>query len=242
MLLAILSLFAWMLTVLAPCVLPVLPVIMWSSLATQKRYKPLVIIGSAGVFIVLFTLLLKATTAFIAIPDSFWWIISGTIIVLYGLTLLFPNARTVIVTKIGWNKVHAIAHKAKQKESRRWDILLGASLWPIFATCSPTYALLLWIVFPQSFALGTLYIALYTMGFVFLLTMVTYGGRAIVRKLHRASDGSGWFKKFLWGLLILTGILIMWWWIKDLETWIVDQWIRDMTQIENRLIDRTGLR
>ncbi len=242
MVLALLSMFAWMLTVLAPCVLPVLPVIMWWSLATQKWYKPLIIIGSAWIFIVIFTLLLKATTAFITIPDSFWWTISGIIIILYGLTLLFPTARTYIIDKVWWNKMHTFAHKAKQKGTIRWDILLGASLWPIFATCSPTYALLLWIVFPQSFALGTVYVILYTIGFVFLLSLVTYWWRAIIKRLHRATDSSGWFKKFLWALLILTGILIMWWWIKDFQTWMLDQWIWDTTHIENRLIDKAGLR
>jgi len=242
MLLAVLAIFAWMLTVLAPCVLPVLPVIMWWSLATQKRYKPLVIIGSAWVFIIIFTLLLKATTAFITIPDSFWRAVSWTIIVLYGLTLLFPNAWTSIVNRIWWHKMHGIAHKAKQKGTIGWDILLGASLGPIFATCSPTYALLLGIVFPQSFLLGTVYVILYTIWFVSVLTLVTYGWRAIIKKLHWATDGQGRFKRILGIILIVVWIAIMAWWMKDFETRMLDQWFWDVTQIENTLLEKTGVK
>jgi cytochrome c-type biogenesis protein len=241
MVLAGLSILAWMLTVLAPCVLPVLPVIMWGSLATQKWYKPLIIIGSAGIFIIVFTLLLRATTAFISIPDSFWWTVSGIIIIWYGLILLFPNARTIAINKIGWHKVHTIAHKAKQKWTRRWDVLLGASLWPIFATCSPTYALLLGIVFPQSFTLGTIYIILYTLGFVFLLTLVTYGWRAIIKKLQWASSADGLFKKILWVILIVTWILIMTGSFKTIETWLLDKGIWDYTNIEYHLIQKAWL-
>jgi len=241
MILALLAIFAGMLTVLAPCVLPVLPVIMWGSLSSQKRYKPLIIIGSAWIFIVIFTLLLKATTAFITIPDSFWWIISWTIIAVYGLTLLFPEAWTIVVNKLWWNKVYTVAQKAKQKWNIRWDIVLGASLWPIFATCSPTYALLLGIVFPQSFALWTLYIILYTVGFMFVLSLVTYGGRAIIKKLRWATDGSGRFKKILWVILVLTGILVMTGLFKTIETWLLDKGIGDFTNIEYQLIEKAGL-
>lgn len=242
MILALLAIFAWMLTVLAPCVLPVLPVIMGWSLATQKWYKPFVIIGSAWVFIVIFTLLLKATTAFITIPDSFWRAVSWTIIVLYGLTLLFPDVWTSIVNKIGGHKMHSIAHKAKQKGTVRWDILLGGSLGPIFATCSPTYALLLGIVFPQSFLLWTIYVILYTIWFVFILTLVTYGWRAIIQKLHWATDEKWWFKRILWVILVVVWIAIMAWWMKDFETRMLDQWFWDVTQIENTLLEKTGVK
>lgn len=241
MLLALLAIFAWMLTVLAPCVLPVLPVIMWWSLSDQKRYKPLVIVGSASIFIVLFTLILKASTALIAIPSSFWLYLSGSIIVLYGLTLIWPQLWEHIAQKIGLHKSQAFAHKAKQKWTIRGDVLLWGSLWPIFATCSPTYALLLGIVFPQSFALWTFYVILYALWFAAVLLLVTYGGRAIIKKLHRASDADWRFKKILWIILVITGILIMTGLFKNIETWLLDKGIGDYTAIEYQLIEKAGL-
>lgn len=241
MILALLAIFAWMLTVLAPCVLPVLPVIMWWSLSDQKRYKPLIIIGSASIFIVVFTLLLKASTALISIPDSFWWYVSGSIIVLYGITLVWPAIWEKVSQSIGLYKSHALAQKAKQKWTIRGDMLLWASLWPIFATCSPTYALLLGIIFPQSFILGTVYVILYALWFAAVLLLVTYGGRAIIKKLRRASSADWSFKKILWIILIITGILIMTGLFKTIETWLLDKGIGDFTSIEYQLIEKAWL-
>lgn len=241
MALALLAVFAWMLTVLAPCVLPVLPVIMGWSLSNQKWYKPLIITGSAAIFIVIFTVLLKASTALIAIPDSFWWYVSGSIIVLYGITLIQPHLREKVAHASGLYKTHTLAQKAKQQWTIRWDILLWASLWPIFATCSPTYALLLGIVFPQNFVLWIFYVVLYALWFAGVLLLVSYGWRAVIKKLHWASDADWVFKKILWVVLVLTGILIMTGAFKAIETWLLDRWIGDYTHIEYQLIEKAWL-
>jgi len=75
--------------------------------------------------------------------------------------------------------------------------LLGASLGPIFASCSPTYGLLLSVVFPKSFSAGLIDTILYGIGFGLLLLVIAYGGRAVVKKLRRAANPSGRFKKIL---------------------------------------------
>jgi len=61
MLFLLLSFLAGVLTILAPCVLPVLPVIIGGSLSTTKgeKYRPYVIAASLAASIIGFTLLLK---------------------------------------------------------------------------------------------------------------------------------------------------------------------------------------
>ena len=89
------ALVAGVLTVLAPCVLPLLPVIVGGSVAQQPATTgggvavatrtqiraPLVITASLGTSIVVFTLLLKATTALIGIPPSVWEWVSGLVLI-----------------------------------------------------------------------------------------------------------------------------------------------------------------
>lgn len=53
------SFVAGMITVLTPCVLPVLPVILGGSLTDQDKYRPRVIIVSFACSILLFTLTLQ---------------------------------------------------------------------------------------------------------------------------------------------------------------------------------------
>ena len=70
--LAFVSFIAGILTILAPCVLPVLPVILAGSLTEKERWYPYLVTLSLALSIVIFTVLLKASTAFIDIPSSFW--------------------------------------------------------------------------------------------------------------------------------------------------------------------------
>ena len=230
--LAILSLIAWLLSILAPCVLPVLPVILGGSLSSSNWRKPLTIILSTGVFITVFTVALKASTALIDIPQSVWTSISAAIIIIYWLTLIAPHAREYVSLKLWLHKANNLATSAQNTWWVWWDILLWAALWPIFASCSPTYALLLSTIFPQSFAQWVIYTLIYSAGFVISLLAIAYSGRSLVRKLSVAANPNSRFKKILWWLLILTGILIMTWWMKQLEIAILDAWYFNIASVE----------
>lgn len=233
--LLILSFFAWILSVLAPCVLPVLPVILGSSLGAQKRYRPLIIVLSTSFFIVLFTVILKVSTAFINISQGFRTWLSAVIIILYGATLVRPLLRDRVSEKLWLYRANEFAEKAKTHWWVRWDILLWASLGPIFASCSPTYALLLSVVFPQSTTQWILYTLVYALWFAVLLLVFAYGWRAIIKKFTRASNPRWWFKKWLWVLLILTWLLIVSWYMKKLEVALTG-WVFDVTRIEQTFL------
>lgn len=150
MILFLLSFIAGVLTILAPCTLPLLPLMVGSSIAgggesekTNKK-KALTIAISLGISIVLFTLILKVSTAFVSIPQQTWSIISGVIIIIFGLVTVFPNLweKIPFVSKlsISSNKLLGAGY---QKKSFWGDVIIGASLGPVFSTCSPTYFVIL---------------------------------------------------------------------------------------------------
>jgi cytochrome c biogenesis protein CcdA len=65
------SFIAGILTILAPCVLPLLPIIIGGSLEEKSIRRPIIITLSLAASIVVFTLILKVSTAFIDIPQDF---------------------------------------------------------------------------------------------------------------------------------------------------------------------------
>lgn len=75
------SFLAGILTILAPCVLPVLPVVLAGSLSEKQKWYPYLVILSLALSIVLFTVVLKVSTIFIDIPQSFWKYLSGGILI-----------------------------------------------------------------------------------------------------------------------------------------------------------------
>jgi len=92
MLLFLIAFIAGVLTVLAPCVLPLLPVIVGGSVSGGvNKARAYTVAFSLGVSVILFTLLLKASTAFIGIPQYAWMWFSGGVLVVFGIITLIPQ-------------------------------------------------------------------------------------------------------------------------------------------------------
>ena len=238
MTLLVLSFFAGVLTILAPCVLPMLPVIIGSSVGTGNWRKPLVVIGSLALSILLFTYLLRASTALIDIPPAFWSWFSGGIIVAVGLFFLFPQIweRLSLV-----NSANTTAHKAMggghARDDFRGDMLVGAALGPVFSSCSPTYFLILATVLPADFLTGTVYLLAYIFGLVLVLGLIALLGQRFTQHLTWMADSRGWFKRSLGAVFILVGVFIISGLDKQLQSWVLDSERFDISQFEQRLLD-----
>lgn len=238
MFLLFVSFVAGILTVLAPCILPVLPIIIGGSLSTEKnRYKKaLTIITSLGLSVLLFTFLLKASTLLISIPENTWQFISGGIILLFGIVTLFPNIwGGKVLAKIS-AKANIAVGKGTQKKSFTGDIIIGAALGPVFATCSPTYFIVLATVLPVNFLLGFTYILAYIIGLGLILFLIVILGQKIMVKLNIAADPKSKFKKILGVLFVILGLMIITGIEKKLETKLINSGIFDITQVEQKLL------
>src|SRR5579863_6565570 len=93
MLLLLISLIAGMLTILAPCVLPLLPVIIGGSIGGNKKEKarPYIIGASLALSLILFTLLLKVSTLLVNLSPSVLDWLSGGLLVVLGLVSTLPE-------------------------------------------------------------------------------------------------------------------------------------------------------
>jgi len=231
------SLLAGLLTVLAPCVISLLPVILGGSCSGKNKWRPLVIVGSLAVSVFIFTIALKASTAFITIPDAFWRWLSGGLVIVFGLTLLFPSLWTRFTIMTGLSKSEHLLQKSGQKEGLSGAVLLGASLGPVFTTCSPTYALVLAVVFPASFAVGVLNLLIYIVGMSIPLLLIGYGGQRVAKKFRGVANPNSWFKKSLGMLLILVGLAVLTGFDKTVETWILDAGYFGPVNIEQKILE-----
>ncbi|KND49669.1 MAG: DipZ protein [Parcubacteria bacterium C7867-008] len=237
MTLLFISFIAGLLTVLAPCILPLLPVVVGSSAAGRSRLTPFVVVGSLAVSVILFTYLLKVSTAFITIPPYVWTVISGGVLVFFGLTLVFPalweKIPGVAKLSIEGNK---LAGKGYQKKSFAGDILIGAALGPVFSSCSPTYFVILASVLPASFALGSLYLLAYVVGLSISLLAIAMLGQRFADKLTGVADPKSWIKRSIGILFIVLGVLIISGLEKKIEAGILTGGFFDVTKVEQYLL------
>lgn len=226
MLLLLGAVAAGVLTTLAPCVLPMLPVIVGGSLgpsSADSRRRAYVITASLGASIVVFTLILKASTTLIGIPASVWQWISGGILIALGLASLFPG---------GWDRISAALRlqerstgrlaAARQRHGTVGAVLTGAALGPVFSSCSPMYGYVIVTVLPASFAQGLVLLLGYVIGLCATLLVIALVGQRFIAKAGWAVDPHGWFRRGLGVAFIVIGVVIISGFDKDIQAWVLE--------------------
>lgn len=223
MLLFIGAFLAGIITVFAPCVFALLPVIIGGSMTgnVQDKRRPLIIAGSLALSLIAFTLLLKVATVFINIPPSLITAISGVIIIVIGILMLFPVLYERIVLAFNLQiKSQQLLGQGAGKGALAGAVITGLALGPVFSSCSPVYSYILATVLPVNFAQAIVYMIAYVLGLSLVLLAVGYAGQRLVRRLSWASNPHGWFQRIVAILFIIVGLLVMTGYDKKFQTYI----------------------
>ncbi|HRF28834.1 MAG TPA: cytochrome c biogenesis protein CcdA [Candidatus Saccharibacteria bacterium] len=236
MVLFLLTFLAGVLTVAAPCILPLLPLVIGGSSSrsddskTELLRRALVIIGSLALSVFIFTMLLKATTSLLGVPQVVWQLVSGGIVLAIGLNFLFPEFWLTVSEFFGL-PIRANKHLGLATKREGWlgSVATGAALGPVFSSCSPTYALILAAVLPVSFGLGVLYLLSYILGMSLALLIVALFGAAVTRKLGWALDEHGLFRRVIGVLFVLVGLAVILGWDKSVQTYLLEHGVYNGT-------------
>jgi cytochrome c biogenesis protein CcdA len=158
-----------------------------------------------------------------------WSFISGGIVLLFGLTILFPSLWENVMQKTGLNlKANQLLGQSQAKNSGiKKDMILGAALGPVFNSCSPTYALIVAVVLPSSFITGLGYLFAYALGLGVILLLISIFGRVLTNKLKWMSNPHGAFQKIVGGVFLVVGLLIIFGLDKQIQTSVLDAGLYD---------------
>lgn len=243
MLLLLGAFFAGMITVLAPCVLPILPIIIGGSISgnVQDKKRPFIIATSLAVSLILFTILLKVTTLFINVPPEVFVYISGGIIVGLGFLLLFPELYEAVILKLNLQvKSQQLLGSGNHKGPILGAIITGAALGPVFSSCSPVYAYILATVLPVNFFLAMVAMISYVLGLSLMLLLVGFIGQKFIRKIRFASNPRGWFNRTIAIIFIIVGVLIISGYDKKLQTYVSEHTPFNFDALSAKIIPSSG--
>ena len=232
------SFLAGILTILAPCVVSVIPILLARSGTAERKRSAFFVIAGLGVSILVFTVLLKATTLLLGVPSDVWKLISGGIVVLFGIFTLFPSIWEwlVLKTRFVFKAQNTMGDAAKHNGV--WgDFLLGASLGPVFSACSPTYALIVATVLPAQPLVGLGYLVVFILGLSLMLALIAIFGQSLVKRLGWSLDPRGLFRRILGVILVVVGVAIIIGLDKTLLTYFVQNgWYDFQIQLESQLM------
>lgn len=220
------ALIAGVLTTLAPCVLPLLPVVVGGSLATssaEARRRAYLVTASLAASVVVFTLLLRASTALIDIPPTVWQWVSGIILIGLGAISLFPQLWVKVAARLSLqasSNKHLV--KAHERGGTFGAILTGSALGPVFSSCSPLYLYVIVTVLPASFADGMVLLLAYVIGLCGALLTIALLGQKVMGKVRWIANPDGSFKKVLGVVFILVGVAVILGLDKELQFWVIE--------------------
>ena len=206
LLLILFGFLAGLVTVAAPCILPVLPIVLSSSVAGGKWRPVSLILGLIGSFS-LFTLAITQLVALAGISPSALRLVAVGILALLGLGMILP----------GWNaRIEALLGRlpglVNQRERSGWlgGLLTGASLGLVWAPCAgPVLAAITTLAATQRVTLDAVAITVaYAAGVGAPLLAISYGGRSILRRVPALGRQSAHLQRIFGAVMVVTALLI----------------------------------
>jgi len=174
------SFLAGFVTILSPCILPVLPIILSGGVGGDKK-KPLGIVSGFVVSFTFFTLFLSTIVKLLGLQPDLLRSLSILIIFGFGLSLLFPKLQ-IYVEKL-FNKLAKLTPNQKNNSGFVGGFLLGLSLGLIWTPCvGPIIATVITLAVSSTVTLTTVLITLsYSLGTAIPMFAIIYGGNNILK-------------------------------------------------------------
>ncbi|QQR38513.1 cytochrome c biogenesis CcdA family protein [Devosia rhizoryzae] len=227
---------AGVITVLSPCVLPLLPIIL-SSGAQEGRARPIgLIVGFVGAFTAA-TLALSYLVRSLGVPPDLNRILAGAVLILLGLVLAVPFLHRSFERFAG-----VIASRTPVPQNGSGfggGLAIGAGLGLAWSPCvGPIMASVITLALNQQVDAGALAVTLaFSLGTALPMAAIMLGGRQITRRLAWFQANAGRIQQVLGALLVLTGLAIFLGWDRQIQilllTWFPD-WELALTGWEPR--------
>ncbi len=221
----ILFLFAFLgglVTVLSPCILPVLPIVLSGSLSGGHR-RPIGIVVGFVLSFTLFTLFISTIVKATGISSDALRTISIAVIFLFGISLLVPGFQALmerLFTKIAG----AFSSRNTQGAGFFSGIALGLSLGLVWTPCvGPIIASVITLAAANSVSGAAVLITFsYATGTAIPMLLITFGGRALLRKIPWLLKNTGGIQKAFGILMIVTAIAMFFGLDRTFQTYITN--------------------
>lgn len=209
--LGILAIVAGALTVLSPCILPILPPLLSASISGGDRRRPLWIVAGLAISFTLFGVIFAFFGSFLGLSNNAIRHAALLILFFLGLSLLWPSLWERIGTKISalTRQIPGMNRSSIEKTPLS-SAFLGASLGLIWAPCAgPVLGIILTLAAVQaSFGPTLILMSAYSLGAAAPMLLIGYGGRRISDRITSLRRWGALTHKALGALTIATVVAL----------------------------------
>ncbi|NPE31560.1 cytochrome c biogenesis protein CcdA [Methanococcoides sp. SA1] len=193
---------AGVISILSPCVLPLLPVIFAYS-TSKGKLRPLAIVSGLSVSFIFMGIITSAFGSFFQQYLIYLTAFAGIIVILMGLTLLFDLGT--------FNFIGRLSGKQFEENGLVGGLLLGISLGIIWIPCvGPILASILSLVAIEGDLLyGAFLLFVYSMGLGIPMLVIAYSANLSSSKLSMIAKYDMYLKKVVGVILIIVGMWML---------------------------------
>ncbi|QBR01620.1 cytochrome c biogenesis CcdA family protein [Paraburkholderia pallida] len=204
-----LALLAGLFTIASPCILPVMPILLGTSVERSARTRPLFVIAGFILTFASFALLLGAVSHAVHIAQQALRDTATAMLALFGFLRLWPRPFEWVMARLPWPSSFGPAASGPGN-GNAGGFVLGMSLGAVWTPCAgPVLAsILVLVVKAQDFQWSALLLALYAVGAAIPMLAVIYGGQAMVRQSRLIARHAHRLQQLFGVLVILTAAAI----------------------------------
>lgn len=237
------SFLAGVVTILSPCILPILPIVLSSSIGGGKRRPFGVVIGFILSF-TFFTLLLTSLVRSIGISPETLRSISIIIILIFGISLLLPNFQLLLERL--FTKLSSLTPNTSGKSGFSGGLLIGVSVGLLWTPCvGPILGSVIALAITGTVTGTALLVTLsYSAGTAIPMLAIVFGGRQLLTRVPWLLKNTAKIQKVFGVVMILTAIAIYFNIDRNFQAYILDKFpnygvgltkLEDNKQVKNQL-------
>lgn len=196
---------AGVITILSPCILPILPIILSSTVDTG-RLRPFGVVTGFIFSFTFFTLFLSTIVKLSGIPAESLRFVSIFILILFGVSLFIPQAQ--ILTEKLFSKLTQFVPNGQSKHGFFGGFLIGLSIGLLWTPCvGPILASVISLALSGSVTTEAVFITLaYALGTAIPMFIIMQGGSTALQKVPWLLQNSSKIQKAFGVLMVLTAI------------------------------------
>lgn len=230
--------WAWLagvLTLINPCVLPLLPVIIAGALQGH-RYGPIYMAAGLTVAFTIVGVLITAFGHLIGLSSSAINTTAAVLMVMFGIVLLLPRAQQVLATAAGPLASGANDRLNQVSSQGAWgQFSIGLLLGAVWSPCvGPTLGGAIGLAASgENLLQATLTMLAFGLGVSTVLLLLSYGSRELLAKRkNRLMRWMPWAKPVMGVALLLVGVSLLLKWNHAIDGWLLNimpVWLQDLS-------------
>jgi cytochrome c biogenesis protein CcdA/thiol-disulfide isomerase/thioredoxin len=220
--LVLFAFLAGVVTILSPCILPILPIVLSSSVS-GGRSRPLGIVTGFIFSFTFFTLALATVVRLTGISADILRTLAIIVVFGFGLSLLIPQ--TQLLLEKAFTFFTRFVPRNSQKEGFGPGLIVGMSLGLIWSPCvGPILAAVITLAVSNSISLASILITMsYAVGAALPMLVILYSGRQLFQKVPWLLKNTASIQKVFGVIMIATAVAIYFNVDRRLQTYIVEK-------------------